>query len=93
MLWCVYLPLRLDTVIEFKIIGARRRRENAQQKCYSGNGVSIGVFIFHLTLILITYDSEQNIHAMRQGPGKHLKGLSLFGGIVKPEEVSSHCAV
>lgn len=23
---------------------------------------------------------------MRQGPGKHLKGRSLFGGIVKPEE-------
>ena len=27
-----------------------------------------------------------NIHAMRLGPGKHLKGLSLMGGLVKPEE-------
>ncbi|KAJ7931447.1 acyl-CoA dehydrogenase NM domain-like protein [Mycena leptocephala] len=27
-----------------------------------------------------------NIHAMRMGPGKHLKGLTLMGGIVKPEE-------
>jgi hypothetical protein len=24
---------------------------------------------------------------MRMGPGKHLKGLELAGGIVKPEEV------
>lgn len=24
---------------------------------------------------------------MRMGPGKHLKGLELMGGIVKPEEV------
>ena len=29
-----------------------------------------------------------NIHAMRMGPGKHLKGLKLMGGIVEPEEVS-----
>ena len=28
-----------------------------------------------------------NMHAMRLGPGKHLKGLTLMGGIVKPEEV------
>jgi hypothetical protein len=27
------------------------------------------------------------MHAMRTGPGKHLKGLTLMGGIVKPEEV------
>lgn len=25
---------------------------------------------------------------MRLGPGKHLKGRTLMGGIVKPEEVS-----
>ncbi|KAB5592021.1 Long-chain specific acyl-CoA dehydrogenase [Ceratobasidium theobromae] len=30
--------------------------------------------------------SEVNMHAMRLGPGKHLKGRNLFGGIVKPEE-------
>ncbi|TFK64893.1 peroxisomal acyl-CoA-dehydrogenase [Pluteus cervinus] len=30
--------------------------------------------------------SEQNIIAMRLGPGKHLKGRTLMGGIVKPEE-------
>ena len=28
-----------------------------------------------------------NIHAMRMGPGKHLKGLTLVNGIIKPEEV------
>lgn len=32
--------------------------------------------------------AEMNMHAMRLGPGKHLKGLKLMGGIVKPEEVS-----
>ncbi|KAI5449682.1 hypothetical protein NCC49_004143 [Naganishia albida] len=30
--------------------------------------------------------AESNLHAMRMGPGKHLAGRSLFGGIVKPEE-------
>ena len=32
------------------------------------------------------YFSEKNLHAMRLGPGKHLKGLTLMDGIVKPEE-------
>ena len=27
-----------------------------------------------------------NMHAMRMGPGKHLKGLTLMNGLVKPEE-------
>lgn len=30
--------------------------------------------------------AELNIHAMRIGPGKHLKGLTLMGGVVSPEE-------
>ncbi|THU89969.1 acyl-CoA dehydrogenase NM domain-like protein [Dendrothele bispora CBS 962.96] len=30
--------------------------------------------------------SELNVIAMRLGPGKHLKGRTLMGGIVKPEE-------
>ncbi|OJA14126.1 hypothetical protein AZE42_05033 [Rhizopogon vesiculosus] len=30
--------------------------------------------------------AELNIHAMRMGPGKHLKGLVLMGGAVSPEE-------
>jgi len=34
-----------------------------------------------------SFCSEVNLHAMRLGPGKHLKGLSLFNGLVKPEEV------
>jgi alkylation response protein AidB-like acyl-CoA dehydrogenase/predicted heme/steroid binding protein len=29
---------------------------------------------------------ELELHAMRLGPGKHLKGRTLMGGIVKPEE-------
>ncbi|KAH0586970.1 Acyl-CoA dehydrogenase [Termitomyces sp. J132] len=30
--------------------------------------------------------SEANIIAMRLGPGKHLKGRTLLGGVIKPEE-------
>ncbi|KAH7912807.1 acyl-CoA dehydrogenase/oxidase [Hygrophoropsis aurantiaca] len=30
--------------------------------------------------------AELNIHTMRMGPGKHLKGLTLMGGVVAPEE-------
>lgn len=30
--------------------------------------------------------AKVNIHAMRMGPGKHLKGLELMGGAVRPEE-------
>ncbi|KAH8115797.1 acyl-CoA dehydrogenase NM domain-like protein [Phellopilus nigrolimitatus] len=30
--------------------------------------------------------SEANIHAMRLGPGKHLKGRTLMGGTVQPKE-------
>ncbi|KAF9223846.1 acyl-CoA dehydrogenase NM domain-like protein [Gyrodon lividus] len=30
--------------------------------------------------------TDTNLHAMRMGPGKHLQGLILMGGIVKPEE-------
>ncbi|KAF8149866.1 peroxisomal acyl-CoA-dehydrogenase [Crassisporium funariophilum] len=30
--------------------------------------------------------AKLNLHAMRMGPGKHLQGLVLMGGIVKPEE-------
>ncbi|CAA7267133.1 unnamed protein product [Cyclocybe aegerita] len=30
--------------------------------------------------------AKLNIHAMRMGPGKHLKGRELMGGLVKPEE-------
>ncbi|KAG6880115.1 hypothetical protein C0992_005822 [Termitomyces sp. T32_za158] len=30
--------------------------------------------------------AELNIHAMRMGPGKHLKGRTLMNGLVKPEQ-------
>lgn len=32
--------------------------------------------------------AKVNLIAMRLGPGKHLEGKMLMGGIVKPEEVS-----
>lgn len=38
------------------------------------------------SLDVIQKMADLNIHAMRAGPGKHLKGLTLMGGIVKPEE-------
>jgi len=30
--------------------------------------------------------AKMGLHAMRMGPGKHLKGLELAGGLIKPEE-------
>ncbi|EEB87843.1 hypothetical protein MPER_14644, partial [Moniliophthora perniciosa FA553] len=30
--------------------------------------------------------AELELHAMRLGPGKHLKGRTLMNGLVKPEE-------
>ena len=32
--------------------------------------------------------SKMGILAMRMGPGKHLKGRSLMGGLVEPEKAS-----
>ncbi|KAH9994801.1 acyl-CoA dehydrogenase/oxidase [Russula vinacea] len=40
------------------------------------------------SLEVIQKMAEVNLHAMRAGPGKHLKGLTLMGGAVKPEEVN-----
>lgn len=34
----------------------------------------------------LKFNRETNIISMRLGPGKHLKGRILMGGIVKPEE-------
>ncbi len=45
----------------------------------------------HVYPIRVTLNSqtrELNLHAMRTGPGKHLKGMTLMGGVVKPEEVN-----
>lgn len=30
--------------------------------------------------------ADKEVHAMRFGPGKHLAGLTLMDGCVKPEE-------
>ncbi|KAF9519567.1 hypothetical protein BS47DRAFT_1370728 [Hydnum rufescens UP504] len=35
---------------------------------------------------VVEESAKCNLHAMRLGPGKHLKGLTLAGGIVTPEE-------
>jgi hypothetical protein len=69
--------------------GKRRRRQTAKHECYPGNGVSTENCVSSRISVFTMHNSDQNIHAMRLGPGKHLKGLTLFGGVVKPEEVSS----
>ncbi|CAL1716402.1 unnamed protein product [Somion occarium] len=38
------------------------------------------------SLSVIEKMAELNIHAMRMGPGKHLKGLKLMNGLITPEE-------
>ncbi|KAL6299883.1 peroxisomal acyl-CoA-dehydrogenase [Sparassis latifolia] len=38
------------------------------------------------SLSVIDKMAEINMHAMRMGPGKHLKGLTLMNGLVTPEE-------
>ncbi|KAG8765620.1 hypothetical protein FRC12_007395, partial [Ceratobasidium sp. 428] len=40
----------------------------------------------HVSQTVLDEMSRLNVHAMRLGPGKHLKGLTLMDGIVKPEE-------
>jgi hypothetical protein len=45
-------------------------------------------YLFNASYIERFKSRELNLHAMRSGPGKHLKGLTLMGGIVKPEEVN-----
>lgn len=52
----------------------------------------LGYVMIFLTrdLIPIQYTNrELNIIAMRIGPGKHLKGRTLMGGAVTPEEFST----
>ena len=45
------------------------------------------LFIFLVFRFLVKKPGrEMNIHAMRLGPGKHLQGRSLMGGIVSPED-------
>ena len=40
------------------------------------------------SLDVIAKMADVNIHAMRMGPGKHLKGRLLMGGLVEPEKAS-----
>lgn len=44
------------------------------------------IYLVIVSLVLTRNHSEMNIIAMRLGPGKHLQGRVLMGGIVKPEE-------
>lgn len=40
----------------------------------------------HVSREVLDEMARLNVHAMRLGPGKHLKGLTLMDGAVKPEE-------
>ena len=44
------------------------------------------VIVVDLGVLISAGDREMNIIAMRLGPGKHLKGRTLLGGVVTPEE-------
>lgn len=63
------------------------REEDGKQPSLSVIQAMAWVVIFLSRVYTHICSSDQNIHAMRMGPGKHLKGLQLLGG-VKPEEVS-----
>ena len=39
-----------------------------------------------LGVLILAGDREMNVIAMRLGPGKHLKGRTLLGGVVAPED-------
>ena len=39
-----------------------------------------------LGVLILSGDREMNVIAMRLGPGKHLKGRTLLGGVVAPED-------
>jgi len=60
---------------------------SVQAKTFWTRWRTVGIGLL-LRTILTRVRSDVNLHAMRIGPGKHLKGLSLFHGLVKPEEVS-----
>jgi hypothetical protein len=45
------------------------------------------ILLWESRLMASPGSSRLNVHAMRLGPGKHLKGLTLMDGSVKPEEV------
>ncbi|KAG9104851.1 hypothetical protein FRC06_008081 [Ceratobasidium sp. 370] len=42
----------------------------------------------YVSQVVLDEMGRLNVHAMRLGPGKHLKGLTLMGGVVRPEEAS-----
>ena len=46
-------------------------------------------WVLHLspaTVVSLTVSQENNFNRMRLGPGKHLHGQTLMGGVVKGEE-------
>ena len=66
---------------------ARVNLSSIRWRTFSSNAYYDISYSQHLLIV----DSELEIHAMRMGPGKHLKGRTLMGGIVAPEEVRTSC--
>lgn len=65
-------------------LGKRSWRKASISKRIWQNGVCIGFSSFIIFSWLVHREVE--LHAMRMGPGKHLQGRKLMGGMVKPEE-------
>jgi hypothetical protein len=75
----------VDTVI---IPEARLREEDGKRVSQEVLDKMAYVLLGVLGLLQLKFCVRaMEIHAMRLGPGKHLKGRTLMGGLVKPEEV------
>ena len=44
------------------------------------------VAFLQVLIAILPTRRENGLHAMRQGPGKHLQGRTLLGGAVTPDE-------
>ena len=65
----------------------RRTAKNHPKVCLTRWRTSLPLTSVFIWRELRAQFREVNLHAMRMGPGKHLKGLTLMNGIVTPEEV------
>ena len=65
--------------------GARRMGNASLRRSWTNSGACPHYTRVWLRLLILSR-SENNIPAMRIGPGKHLKGRKLMGGIITPEE-------
>ena len=65
---------------------ARRMESESRRRWWTSSGELAEIGTAHAYMLKRVSLREMNIIAMRLGPGKHLKGKTLLGGVVKPEE-------